>query len=159
MYQKNYEWCINDAIAAKCTFVAPVMKSIFRAAILFACIYILACTACGSNTGYKMPEDAMDAAREYIGACMQGDFDKASFYALPDDANRARIALVERSYRERDKEGRQQLRNASINIIEMKNNGSDAAELVYRISSEKHTHTLPVKRVNGEWKVDAAKEN
>lgn len=155
MFQKNYERRSNCAIITKCTFVAPVMKTIFHPSIIFLCICLLAC----GGTAYKAPEDAMDAAREYIGACMQGDFDKAAFYTLPDDANRSRIASVERSYRERDKEGRQQLRNASINIIEMKTRGNDTAELVYRISSEKQIHTLPVRRLNGQWRVDAAKEN
>lgn len=124
--------------------------------ILFAILFLLSACA-GKEKTYVKATDALDAGREYINACMEGDFDRAAFYMVPDEKNRAALQGIENSYREKDKEGRQQLRGASININEVKNNSDSTAEIRYNNSFDKQPRTVFVVKQNGSWLVDARK--
>jgi hypothetical protein len=118
-----------------------------------------ACFACGTAKEYPKAEDAMDAGREYVDACLKGDFERAAFYASADTKNAERLAATERAYRQKDKEGRQQLRNASINIMEVKNLSDSVVEMRYSNSYDRQTRTLRITRKNAGWRVDGATEN
>ena len=120
-----------------------------------AAIVLVACG--GKQQGYHKAEDALDAGREYINACMQGDFSKAVFYTLPGEKSSKIIDEIEKSYREKDKEGRQQFRSASINISEVKDLNDSITEIHYNNSFDKQPHTLLVIKRNGDWLVDPGK--
>lgn len=115
--------------------------------ILFA-----ACTA--QQQEYRKAEDALDAGREYINATLQGDFSKAAFYTLADEKNKQLLLLTEKNYREKDKEGRQQFRTASINIAEIKELTDSTTAIHYSNSFDKEAHILQVVKRNQTWLVD-----
>lgn len=120
-------------------------------------IYIIAVllVSCGGKQqGYRKADDALDAGREYINACMQGDFSKAAFYVLPGSENDQVLKNLEKLYREKDKEGRQQLRTASINISEVKDITDSSTEIHYNYSFDKSPHVLVVIKKNNDWLVD-----
>jgi hypothetical protein len=122
-------------------------------------VAILVFSACnGKESGYRPAGDALDAGREYINACLQGDFSKAAFYTVPDEKNKQVLTTLEKSYREKDREGRQQLRTASINISEVKEMADSGAEIHYNNSFDKEPHTLQVTRQNNSWLVDLSKK-
>jgi len=126
-----------------------------KRSVWFIVLLLVACG--GKQQDYRKAEDALDAGREYISACLLGDFSKAAFYAVPDDKNSALIKETEKAYREKDKEGRQQFRTASINISEVKELSDSSAEIHYSNSFDKLPHTLFVVKRNGDWLVDLGK--
>jgi hypothetical protein len=126
-----------------------------RKAIWICTVLLIACNS--KKQDLHKADDALDAGREYIAACMQGDFSKAAFYALPDDKNNRVLSDLEKIYREKDKEGRQQLRNASINISEVKELPDSSTEIHYNFSNDTSRRVLLVVKRDGDWKVDASK--
>ncbi len=125
----------------------------------FIWIAAIVLSACGENKeSYRKAEDALDAGREYINACLVGDFSKARFYALPDEKNLSLLAETEKKYREKDKEGRQQLRTASIIIREVKELTDSTTLLQYSNSSENQASSLVIIKRNQTWLVDATQK-
>jgi len=43
--------------------------------------------SCGNNSEYPKAENALDAGREFIAACLKGDFKRANVYMLHNSAN------------------------------------------------------------------------
>jgi hypothetical protein len=123
--------------------------------VVFAVILLAACG--GKQQDYHKADDALDAGREYINACLQGDFSKATFYTVPDEKNKQLIKDVEKVYREKDKEGRQQFRTASINISEVKELSDTITLIHYNNSFDKQPHTIQVVKRNNNWLVDLTK--
>jgi len=123
--------------------------------VWFAAILLMACG--GKQQDYRKADDALDAGREYINACLQGDFSKAAYYTVPDEKNNQVIKETEKVYREKDKEGRQQFRTASINISEVKDLTDSSTEIHYNNSFDKQPHTIRVVKRNDTWLVDLGK--
>lgn len=115
-------------------------------------ILLVACTA--KQAEYRKAEDALDAGREYINATLQGDFSRAAFYTVADEKNKQLLLLTEKIYREKDKEGRQQFRTASINIAEVKELTDSTTAIHYSNSFDKEAHILQVVKRNQTWLVD-----
>ena len=126
-----------------------------RRLIWITAILLIACN--GKEQNYRKADDALDAGREYINACLQGDFSKAAFYTLPNDKNSAVLKVLEKTYREKDKEGRQQFRTASININEVKELTDSSTQIIYSNSFDKQPHTLYVLKQKNTWLVDGSK--
>lgn len=125
--------------------------------ILFAlAVLLIACN--GKQEDYRKAEDALDAGREFINSRLQGDFMKAAFYMLPDEKNKALLNEMERSYREKDKEGRQQWRTASINIREVKEQSDTVTLIYFQNSFDKRADTIRVIKQNDNWLVDLTKK-
>ena len=121
-------------------------------------LFILIAASCnGKQQDYRKADDALDAGREYINAILQGDFSKAAFYTLSDEKNQSILKGLEKSYREKDKEGRQQLRTSSININEVKEINDSNARIYYSNSFDKQPHILSITKQKDTWLVDLSK--
>ncbi len=121
---------------------------------------ILLVVACSSpSKNFTPAENGLDAGREFIDACLKGDFSKAAFYMIDDEKNKQLLTTVEASYREKDKEGRQELRLASINIKEVAE-PNDSTVILYHSNSldTSAKQTIIVKR-NSIWQVDLKQSN
>ena len=122
--------------------------------------YILVCFAflfasCNNSTNnFKDADNAIDAGREFIDACLKGDFVKADFYMLQDEENKANLNKIERGYREKDRDGRRQYREASIIINEVANLTETTAIINYSNSYDKIAHKIKVVEINNKWLVD-----
>ena len=124
------------------------MKYLLLLLILFA-------TGCNSNNGsYPTAANALDAGREFIDATLKGDFAKAYFYMLQDAQNKQLLDKIETDYRTKDRDGREQFRQASINIGEVKDNGKTETIISYSNSYEKINKQLKVVLQNNQWQVD-----
>ena len=118
-------------------------------------LLLLLIFACSSPTKNFTPaENGLDAGREFIDACLKGDFSKASFYMVDDEKNKQLLLNVEAAYREKDKEGRQELRLASINIKEV-SEPNDSTVILYHSNSldTSAKQTIVIKR-NNSWLVN-----
>jgi len=123
-----------------------------RQTLFFIIILLISCT--GSKNSYVKAENALDAGREFINACAVGDFSKAAFFMVPAEKNTAKLKENERLFREKDKEGRQQLRNSSIVIGEVKELNDSATLIYYSNSFDKQPQVLEVVKQNGNWLVN-----
>jgi len=118
-------------------------------------LILLVAGACGGRQrNYQPAENALDGGREFIDACMKGDFSRAAFFMLPGAANEERLKEMERAYREKDKEGRQQYRTASINIKEVTELNADTTLIRYSNTVDLNTKTLKVVHKEQGWLVD-----
>ena len=122
--------------------------------------YIITCfvfilSACSNiHTEYAKADNALDAGRGFIDACLKGDFVKASFYMIPDEKNKDCLIKLERQYREKNRDGRRQYREASINIIEIANPTEAETIINYRNSYDRIAHKLKVIQQENRWLVD-----
>ncbi|MGL1493931.1 hypothetical protein ACSTIK_00460, partial [Vibrio parahaemolyticus] len=83
------------------------------------------------KAGFLPAETGLDAGREFIDGCLKGDFIKARYYMLANNTNEGLLNDTEATYRKADKEGRQELRAASINIKELKELNDSTVQLHY----------------------------
>ena len=124
------------------------MKYLFISLVCCLC-------ACGNlNNEYKDADNALDAGREFIDACLKGDFVKATFYMIQDQTNKDDLKKIEREYREKDRDGRRQYREASINIAEIANPTAAITIINYSNSFDKIAHKIKVVQLNNKWLVD-----
>lgn len=118
-------------------------------------LFAIALAACSGNSkSQQQAENALDAGREFISACLQGDFSKASYLMVQNPANIDKLKKIEASYRQKDKEGRQQYRTASININEITELNESSALIKYSNSFDKTPESILVTKQPDGWKVD-----
>lgn len=118
-------------------------------------LVVLFATACNNNNGsYPEANNALDAGREFIDAGLKGDFAKAYFYLLQNAENKQLLNKLETDYRAKDRDGREQFRQASINIGEIKDITKNETIITYSNSSDKIKQQLKVVFENNKWRVD-----
>ncbi|MBC7720466.1 MAG: hypothetical protein H7068_00485 [Pedobacter sp.] len=121
--------------------------------ILLALLFFT--NACNNNnSSYPEATNALDAGREFIDATLKGDFAKAYFYLLQDAENKQLLDKTETDYRTKDRDGREQFRQASINIGEIKDINKNETIITYSNSFDKVNHQLKVVLQNNKWRVD-----
>jgi hypothetical protein len=120
--------------------------------LLFSLTFLIACTSKQAN--YSKAENAFDAGREFIDGTLKGDFKKSAYYMLIDSTNQNHLNVQEKEFRLKDKEGRQQLRTASINIQQIEDLDSVTSIIHFNNSFDKLNHTLKVVKQNNNWAVD-----
>ncbi len=120
--------------------------------LLFSFLLVVSCKS--KEVTYVGAENAFDAGREFIDGGLKGDFKKASFYMLADSTNLQYLNLLEKDFRLKDKESRQQFRTASINIQQVEDLDSITSIIHYNNSSDKIKHTIKVIKQKNEWLVD-----
>ena len=111
-------------------------------------------TACKSKDKTPVSENDMDAARNFIRAALDGHFDEARTYLLPDSVNVNWMDIAERIYQKADAETRMGYRNASINIHERTKVNDSTTILIYSNTYMKNPDTLRVIRKNDKWMID-----
>ncbi|MBX9734014.1 MAG: hypothetical protein K2X37_08110 [Chitinophagaceae bacterium] len=121
-------------------------------------IFLIGICSCKQHKADFLPaETGLDAGREFIDGCLKGDFIKARYYMVTNDINEALLNSTEASYREADKEGRQQLRTASINIKELKEVNDSTVALHYSNTLDTTSKWLYIIKQENIWKVDYKK--
>jgi hypothetical protein len=126
-----------------------MIKKLFT--LLFASIFLLSCQ---QQPDFEIASSPLDGGRYFIESCLQGEFRKAKFYLVSDSTNQGHFEQISKSYYELDKEGRQQLRQASIQINEISAIDSSNSVINYQNSFEKVVHKLKVTQTKEGWKVD-----
>ncbi len=123
-----------------------------RKLLLFSLVCLFACT--NNQVKYSKAENAFDAGREFIDGTLKGDFKKSAYFMLSDTSNQTLLDMQEKEFRLKDKEGRQQLRTASINIEQVEDIDSITSIIHYNNSFDKISHSLKVIKQNNNWTVD-----
>jgi len=123
------------------------MKKLF-----FALLFLLA--ACNGNQNYQPAENALDAGREFIDACLKGDFSRAAFYMINNEENQKYLHKLEAEYRTKGRDGREQYREASITIREISDITETETIINYHNSFDQVAHKVKVIKQNDRWLVD-----
>ncbi len=119
---------------------------------LFILAFALSCTS--KKVALLPAENAFDAGREFIDGNLKGDFQKAAFYMIADEQNKQFLSVVEQEYRQKDKEGRQELRSASINLEKVEDLDKEQSIIYYSNSFDKKPQKIKIIKTNQGWLVD-----
>jgi hypothetical protein len=130
-----------------------MFKNIKATLVLFIGLLVLV-IACNSSTDEMKADNALDGGRYYIENCMKGDFKIAKKYLLASPQNQAIFDSLSAQYFLLDKEGRQQLRQASIQINEIRSIDSTHSSFDYQNSLDKIPQKMMVVSTPEGWKVD-----
>lgn len=122
------------------------MKKLF---ILYCTIMFLSC-----GTSYPPATTALEGGREFIDACLKGDFDKAAFYMIDDSENNAHLLKIKRDFHEKGSEQRIEYGKASINIIEDAAIDDSIHIINYKNSYDNIARKVKVIRRDDKWLVD-----
>jgi hypothetical protein len=115
--------------------------------------------ACSTPTKNFPPAgSSIEAGRNYVEACLQGDFEKATAYAASTQTMKLHTANTEKNYRNLDKEGRSNFRQVSIIILGITDQDSLHTQMNYQFSMDKKTRQLEIEKTNGKWLVISVKE-
>jgi hypothetical protein len=159
VFRKNKEKLINKApgralfsfinrLSCKLLYFASMKKTI--PVIPFLLLLISACN--NDRTISDKSENDVDAARYFIQAALNGNYEKASTYMLKDSANEEWMRQVERvPISPEDKKG---LASASILIHEIKKINDTATIVIYSNSFKNNWDTLRVLKQKDQWLVD-----
>ena len=128
------------------------MKSIYTGLLAL----LIGCST--PNKNFPPASSSIEAGRNYVEACLQGDFEKATAYAAPTQTMKLQTANTEKNYRNLDKEGRSNFRQASIVIEGITNQDSLHTQMNYQYSLDKKPRQLEIEKTNGKWLVVAVKE-
>jgi len=128
------------------------MKSIYTGLLAL----LIGCSTPTKN--FPPASSSIEAGRNYVEACLQGDFEKATAYAAPTQSMKLHTANTEKNYRDLDKEGRSNFRQASIIILGITDNDSLHTQMNYQYSLDKKSRQLEIEKSNDKWLVVAVKE-
>jgi hypothetical protein len=115
---------------------------------------LAALVACNSEHSYKKAEDGQDAAREFIRASLDGNYDRAKFYLLSDSTNLFLFEKWKGSYENMPADEKQRYKDANIIVVETHAENDSTTTFRYYNSFKKDTTSIKVLRVNGQWLVN-----
>jgi type IV secretory pathway component VirB8 len=119
---------------------------------LFLLFFLHACNSDKKPSGQS--ENEIDAARNFIRAALDGKFDEARTFLLPDSVNTNFMDVAERSYMKTDDDTKRSYRSSSINIHQVKSINDSTTVVIYSNSFKNDHDTLKVLKQNGQWLVD-----
>ena len=120
--------------------------------ILPASLLLLSLCACNNSDQSGKSENDVDAARNFIQAALNGDYDKARTFMLPSPINEERMDAIERVSLPPDE--RKGLAGASINIHNINKLNDTATIVIYSNSFKNDWDTLRVIKQKENWLVD-----
>ena len=120
---------------------------------LFIFILVFGSSCQTSNISEKA-ENALDGGRYFIEYYHQGDMKMAHSYLVDDAKNQAYFDEMSKAFFELDKESRQQLRQSSIQINEVKTIDPKTTAIIYTNSNDKIQRWIKVILTPDGWKVD-----
>lgn len=124
--------------------------------LLFVTILSLALFSCfNEGDEYHLPENALDAGREFIQQSLKGKFKTADRYMLQDDENRYWLSKWSEQFNKISEQEKTFFGKASINIAEVNDVIPDSVTVIsFSNSYKKIPQKVKVIKHNGEWKVD-----
>jgi len=114
----------------------------------------LIAASCGNQDPSQQADNAIDGGRNFIENYLKGDMKQAKLFVVESPENKAHFEQLINEYFGLDKEGRMQLRLASLQINEIKSIDDKTTVIYYQNSFDKKPRWLKVISTNQGWKVD-----
>ena len=122
--------------------------------ILFLLFFPIAIGIIACKNKTPDAENDIDAARNFIRAALDGKFDEARTYLLPDSVNINWMDIAERNYTKADAETKYGYQSSSINIHQVQPLNDSNTVVIYSNSFKNDHDTLKVINENGKWLID-----
>jgi hypothetical protein len=110
--------------------------------------------ACGRKPAPEPAATPFDAGREFIDACLKGDFERADFYMVQDAQNHQLLEEATKQYRSRTASQKQKFNEASIQNVTLENLSETELLINYSNSYDHVGRKVKVVQQNGQWLVD-----
>ncbi|MFT4155374.1 hypothetical protein [Parafilimonas sp.] len=124
--------------------IKPFLVAIVFVVLLFAC----------NTSNYPAATTALEGGREFIDACLKGDFKKAAFYMIDDSVNNKDLLKIKRDYDFKPADDKHNYAGASI-IINSDETINDSTHIInYANSYDKMARKVKVIKRNEKWLVD-----
>ncbi|MDB5232099.1 MAG: hypothetical protein JWN76_2904 [Chitinophagaceae bacterium] len=120
-------------------------------------LYILLPFVLSCNTGepsFPKAENALDAGREFIDACLKGDFNKAGHYMIDDSENKGLLKRIGNDYQKKSSREKKEFNDASININDVQEINDSTSIISYKNSYDNIARKLKVIKRKEDWLVD-----
>ncbi len=121
---------------------------------MLALLGLIFMVSCGQAPPIEKAETALDGGRYFLESLHQGDIKKAKLYILDNVDNASIFDSLSKAYFSLDKEGRQQLRLASIQINEVQEINKTESIIHYQLSSDPQKKDLKVVATPDGWRVN-----
>jgi hypothetical protein len=117
---------------------------------------VIAILSCNNDAGYTKATDAQEAAREFIRASLDGNYDKASFYLYKDSAgvNEMLLNKWKADYGQWNQEDKVGHKDANIIVITTQSTSDSTLNYIFSNSYKKDTTTIRILKSKGDWLVD-----
>ena len=126
------------------------MKNLLPALVL---LLLFGCKS--KEEQFHEPENALDAGREFIQLSLQGKFNSADRYMLPDNDNKFWLDKWSKDFSKITEQEKASFAKASINIAEVADVVPDSVTVIVFSNSYKKTpQKVKVVKYNGQWRVD-----
>jgi hypothetical protein len=109
---------------------------------------------CSGPEGFKKPEDALDAAREFVRAVLDGDYKRAELYVLPEEEDMRLFHRYKDYMKNQSEKERLGLKSASILVNKVEALNDSVSTINYSNSFSKQPIDIRVVKKDGEWWVD-----
>jgi hypothetical protein len=128
------------------------MKGFLHYLLLFVLFF---CSCKNDEAESEKSENDVDAARNFIRAALDGDYERARNYMLNDSLNTQLLNTFQDNYRTHmNREDKAGYRESSIRMPEIRRVNDSASVVVYSNSYKNKSDTLKVVREKGQWLVD-----
>ena len=126
--------------------------------LLSRCFFCLLITgwvfSCNEPEGFKMPEDPLDAGREFVRAVLDGNYEKANLYLLNDPEDVELFGRYQAYMKKQPQKEKLQLKSASIIINKVEKQNDSISIISFSNSYTMKPMDLKVVRNEKTWKVD-----
>lgn len=110
---------------------------------------------CSSRTDYLPANDPLSAGREFMEACKNGDFGKASFYMVQDNENIQLLKKINDQYQGLNESKKKQLNQSSILILDVSYLSQSETIINYKYSYDGYARKIKViVQPKGNWLAD-----
>jgi hypothetical protein len=110
--------------------------------------------SCSNPANYTPATDALDAAREFVVACQQGNFIKANFYMIANEKNKTLLQEAEQTFRQLPAAKRKQYSEASMQEVTIENITPTETIINYKNSYDKVGRKVKAILSNNIWQID-----
>ncbi len=135
----------------KFSYIAGMKRISLISSFLF--LFLLACNE-GENSREPASETDVDAARNFIRAALDGNYETGRKMLLPDSTNYQYFDEYEKAHDKLSREEKEEYRAASINVHEVDAINDSLTIFVYSNSYKEDHDTLKLIKVSGNWLVD-----
>jgi hypothetical protein len=140
---------------SKFYYIAGMKKYLLPLSFLFC--FLASCTGSSSEKNEQQASESdLDAARNFIRAALDGDYNKAKQFVVDDSTNKQSLDLYEWNYKNNlSADDKKAYQAASIRMLKDIRRLNDSVTIIpYSNSYKDKEDSLKVIRKNGKWMVD-----
>ncbi len=119
----------------------------------FLFLFLYSCNDAGNNASPQSEND-IDAARNFIRAALDGDYEKGKKMLVSDSTNFQYFEEYEKSHAKMDAAEKKKYKNASINVHAVTPVNDSTTFVIYSNSYQNNHDTLKLMKTAGQWIVD-----